>query len=92
MFRARREQRLTLRALSAKAGLSAALLSMIEQDDHTPPKQTIEAIARALSADVDLWCGLAGTVSSESERTFAKLAAEDPLYFRRLRSKVDQRR
>ena len=45
----RLRRKLSQEALAAKAGLSVSYISMLERGQRTPPLDTLESIARALS-------------------------------------------
>jgi len=79
---ARNRQEITLRAFAGKMQISASLLSLIEQDEHVPPKELIVRIAMALGENADFWCGLAGKVTPEVEKSLARMARRDPQFFR----------
>jgi transcriptional regulator with XRE-family HTH domain len=81
---ARRAQKKTLRTVALDLGISASLLSLIEQDKHVPPKQLIAKLADYLRGEADLWCALAGQLSPETEASFAKIARDDPIFFRQM--------
>ena len=81
---ARKGRGITLRKFAKEMEISAGLLSMIEQDAHVPPAELIAKCAKALQADADLWCGLAGKLTPTAEKSLARLARKDPLFFRRL--------
>ena len=84
---ARKRAKRTLHSLSEEVGISAGLLSLIEQDKHVPPKDRIVSLARALGADPDKWCGLVGKVTPDAEARLAKIASDDPIFFRSMLSK-----
>jgi len=81
---ARRAKKQTLRALAAEVGISAALLSLIEQEKHVPPKEVIVRLAEHLGADSTEWCAAAGQITPDAERKLARLARDEPLYFRKM--------
>jgi len=85
---ARKGANVSLRATAVAVDISPALLSLIEQGKHVPPREVVIRLALHLRADPDQWCGLAGRISDEAESSFARLAAEKPEYFRFLRSLV----
>ena len=91
IVRRRGEVRMTLRATAAKIGVSASLLSMIEQGKHVPSPKMIVKLAQLLGADPDGWCALAGRVTPEAEAALAELAREDPEGYRFLRTRVVRR-
>jgi transcriptional regulator with XRE-family HTH domain len=45
----RMRKKLSQEALAAKAGLSVSYISMLERGQRTPPLDTLESIAKALS-------------------------------------------
>ena len=45
----RTRKRLSQEALAAKAGLSVSYISMLERGQRTPPLDTLESLAKALS-------------------------------------------
>jgi transcriptional regulator with XRE-family HTH domain len=84
---ARKRHRKTLHALSEEVGVSPALLSLTEQDKHVPPKELIVKLATVLGGDADHWCGLAGKVTPSVEKSLAKIAKDDPIFFRSMINK-----
>jgi len=82
IYEARKRSRKTLHALGQEIGASPALLSLIEQGKHVPPKELITKLAAALGGDADRWCGLVGVLTPDAEAALAKIAKDDPLYFR----------
>jgi len=82
IYEFRKREQKTLHALSRKIGVSPALLSLVEQDKHVPPKELIVKLAHALNGDADRWCGLAGKITPKAEATLAEIAKNDPLFFR----------
>lgn len=80
----------TLRSTAKEADISAALLSLIETDKHVPPKEVIVRLAYLLDADVDRWCGLAGKITAEAEESLARLARENPEFYRYFRTMIDR--
>ena len=87
---ARRALGKTLRSTAAEAKISAALLSLVERDKHTPSREVIVAIAKKLGGDPDHWCGLAGKITPDAEGVLANLAKEKPEFFRFLRTLIEQ--
>ena len=87
---ARKERHKTLRSTAVEIGVSASLLSLVEQNKHVPSREVIEALARVLGGDPDKWCGLAGRITPAAEASLAKLAMEKPEFFRFLRGMVEQ--
>lgn len=79
---ARKARGLTLRGLATDVGVSASLLSLLEQDAHVPPNELIVRIAGHLDGDPDLWCGLAGKITPDTEQRLARIAKGDPKFFR----------
>jgi transcriptional regulator with XRE-family HTH domain len=63
-------------------GVSPALLSLTEQDKHVPPKELIVKLAQLLGGDADQWCGMAGKITPKAEAHLAKMAKDDPMFFR----------
>jgi transcriptional regulator with XRE-family HTH domain len=47
----RLRRKLSQEALAAKAGLSVSYISMLERGQRTPPLDTLESIAKALSVN-----------------------------------------
>lgn len=84
---ARKQAGLTLQQVGAKIEASAGLLSLIEQGKHVPPREMIAKLARLLGADADIWCGLAGKVTVEAEKQFARIARENPSFYRTMLSR-----
>lgn len=84
---ARKKAKRTLHSLSDEVEISAGLLSLIEQDKHVPPKERIVRLAQVLGADPDKWCGLAGKVTPNAEARLARIASDDPIFFRSMLSK-----
>ena len=82
LHEARRAKKKTLRGLASEIGISAALLSLIEQGKHVPPKELIARLAQHLGGDPTQWCALAGQVTPDAERKLAQIAREDPIFFR----------
>jgi transcriptional regulator with XRE-family HTH domain len=82
LHEARRAKKKTLRGLAAEIGISAALLSLIEQGKHVPPKELIVRLAEHLGGDATQWCAIAGQVTPEAERKLAQIARQDPMFFR----------
>ena len=62
--------------------VSPALLSLIEQGRHMPGKDLIVELAKLYGADADRWCGMVGTITPEAEQSLARVAKEDPQFFR----------
>ena len=83
---------MTLCAVAKKVDVSAALLSMIENNNHQPKRKLIVELAEVLDGDADYWCSLAGRVTPESEKTFAELAREDPDAYRYFRTLAGRER
>ena len=79
---ARKSKRFTLQQLGQQIDASAGLLSLIEQDKHIPPNNVIVKLAELLGGDANQWCGMAGKVTPNAEKAFAKIAREDPVFFR----------
>lgn len=92
ILQARKAQRRTLRETAKAAMISPALLSLIEQDKHVPSRDVIVRLANLLNGDPDRWCGLAGRVTPELEARLARLANEEPEFFRKLVNKLGSRR
>lgn len=86
----RRKAHKTLRFTAQEADISASLLSLIEREKHTPSREVIERLASVLGGDVDRWCGLAGRITTEAEESLAKLAIEQPEFYRQFRTIVDR--
>jgi transcriptional regulator with XRE-family HTH domain len=82
IYEARRAQKKTLHAVSQQVGVSPALLSLTEQDKHVPPMALIVLLAEVLKGDADRWCGLAGKMTPDAEATFARIAKDNPIFFR----------
>ena len=78
----RREKCDTLRHVAAEAGISPALLSLIERDRHKPSPQIIVRLATVLGGDADEWCGLLGKMTPDTESELARIASKDPVFFR----------
>lgn len=87
VHKARKAQKKTLHKLSAEADVSPGLLSLIEQDKHTPPKELIVRLAQVLKGDADQWCGLVGKITPNAEATLAEVAKTQPIFFRKMLSK-----
>ena len=87
----RREKGMTLRGVAREIGVSASLLSLIEQNKHTPSRNLLVNLAELLDADADRWCALAGTITPQAEAALAVLAREDPEGYRFLRTLVERR-
>ncbi len=85
-----RELRKTLRGTAAEAKISPSLLSLVVQDKHVPSRKVIVALATTLNSDRDHWCGLAGRISPEAEATLAKIASEQPEFFRNLKGMIER--
>jgi transcriptional regulator with XRE-family HTH domain len=87
---ARTGQGKTLRGLAREAGISPALLSLIERDKHVPDKGLVVRLAALLNADGDYLCALVGRITPRAEEHLAQIARDDPEFFRtmvnRLRS------
>jgi transcriptional regulator with XRE-family HTH domain len=74
----------TLRQTAGEAGISAGLLSLVERNLHVPSADIIQRLAKCLGGDPDQWCGFAGTISAEAREHLARIAAEEPIFFRKL--------
>ena len=88
--RRRKEMGLTLRSAASDLGVSASLLSMIEQGKHIPSRETIVGLAKLLEADADLWCAVAGRITPDAEAALAKVARQNPEGYRFLRTLVER--
>lgn len=80
----RKTRSVTLRKFAQQMGISASLLSLIEQDAHHPTTELVQRMARSLGADADHWCSLIGKLAPDTEERLAKLAKKDPKFFRTL--------
>ena len=49
MLGVRTRRKLSQQAVADKAGLSVSYISMLEREERTPPLDTLESLARALS-------------------------------------------
>lgn len=65
LSQARQEAGLSVRALSAKCGVSSSTVGYIEQGRQYPTVETLERIARALGVSA---CWLAYGIATESKR------------------------
>ena len=81
---ARLENRKTLRGLAGEVGVSPTLLSFIEHGRQQPSKELVVKLATLLGADPDEWCGLLGKITPQAEKSLARLAREDPAFFRNM--------
>jgi len=86
---ARAKQHKTLRGLAREAGISPALLSLIEHGKHVPDKALVVRLANLLNADSDYLCALIGQITPTAEKHLARIAEVDPSFFR---SKVNRLR
>ena len=81
-----------MRALAKEIGVSASLLSLIEQGGHVPPRRLIVALAETLEGNPDEWCALVGRITPEAEETLAGLAKEEPHIYRSFRTLLERQR
>lgn len=88
--KARKATGKTLRATAQELRISSGLLSLIEQGKHIPPKKLIVAVAEHLGASPDDWCALAGKLAPKVEASLARIAREQPHYFRTLLSRIGE--
>ncbi len=84
----RKKQSKTLRKLAAEVNVSPALLSLIERDKHQSSKEVVVRLAMALNSDADRWCALIGKITPDAENQLAKLAENDPVFFRNMVSRL----
>jgi transcriptional regulator with XRE-family HTH domain len=82
----------TLRAFAKEIGVSASLLSLIEQDKQVPQKELLVLITTKLGLDVDEMFSKIGKITPSAEASFAKVASDDPIYFRQLLSRTRGRK
>jgi transcriptional regulator with XRE-family HTH domain len=78
----------TLRSLAKEAGISPALLSLIERNKHQPYKELVVRLAGLLNADADYLCALVGRITPAAEKHLAELAKGDPQFFRSMVSRL----
>lgn len=81
---ARKEKHKTLRSLARDADVSPTLLSFIEHGKHEPTPELVVRLAGILGADPDHWCALIGKVTPEAQRKMAKIARDNPVFFRNM--------
>lgn len=80
----RKKKKLSIRKLSAIAGISASYLSYIERGIHGPPSMKVtKELAKALEANEDEFLAKAGYVSREVSEAFEKNPKEISGAFRR---------
>ena len=83
----RKNKKLSIRKLSAIAGISASYLSYIERGIHGPPSMEVtKELAKALEADEDEFLAKAGYVSREVSEAFEKNPKEVSGAFRKTSS------
>lgn len=78
---ARKAKGLTLHALGKAAGLSPALLCLIENGVYTARREHIVLLANLMGASEDDWCLMAGQLSPKIESALIALANDNPALF-----------
>jgi transcriptional regulator with XRE-family HTH domain len=78
----RLRKEITLRELARRLKISPAFQTLIETDRSSPDAGLIARIAKELDLDADGLCGLAGKISRETTEKLARVARQDPKFFR----------
>ncbi|MCP3885137.1 MAG: helix-turn-helix transcriptional regulator [Propionibacteriaceae bacterium] len=64
---------LTLRQLASRVGVSYQLIARIESGRAVPPADKVVKLAKALGADPDEWCRIAGRLPPDLEESIREL-------------------
>lgn len=76
--RFRRKQRMTLKDLSDKTGLSVSFLSQVELDQSNPSLESLKKIAEALNMSLEVLTPNVNYVSPDDEKEFLRQIKTNP--------------